>query len=300
MYTIILFYKYVTVEDPDKLKEDQLILCKKLNLKGRIIISKEGINATIEGLTKDIDQYLENLLADSRFTKTHIKKSIGTGSAFPRLSVKVRKEIVSLQLESGKDINPNELTGKKLKPEELHSWYQNNEDFLIVDMRNTYEFKSGHFKDSVLPSLNNFRDLKREVNKLKKYKDKKILTVCTGGVRCEKASGYLLSEGFKDVYQLDGGIVSYMEKYPNKNFLGKLYVFDNRKVMGFDTMSQDHQVIGRCELCKKPSDYYVNCANLMCHKHFIGCISCEDKKGETYCSLICKIKNILKRKQLIK
>lgn len=288
-HEIILFYKYVEIPDPEVLKNEQASLCKQLKLTGRAIIAKEGINATFEGTKEKIEAYLKKFLADPRFKNTHIKRSPGTGSAFPRLSIKVRPELVSLGLGED-DINPNEITGTHLKPEELHRWFEKNEDFVIVDMRNDYEHKSGHFKNSVLPKLENFRDLKKEVKNLEKLKDKKILTVCTGGVRCEKASGFLKKEGFQDVYQLDGGIVSYMEKYPNQNFLGKLYVFDNRKVMSFEANSPEHKVISNCEKCGVASDYYVNCANLMCHKHFIACPKCEDERGNVFCSKLCSLK----------
>src|SRR6185369_5737909 len=116
---------------------------------------------------------------------------------------------------------PNKLTGKRLKPEELHDWINSDKEFYIVDMRNGYEHLAGYFKGSILPAMDNFRDLPAFLKQIEHLKNKTVLTVCTGGVRCEKASGYLLANGFSDVYQLDGGIVTYMESYPNEDFLGK-------------------------------------------------------------------------------
>jgi UPF0176 protein len=284
-YTIILFYKYTAIENPEKLRDEQRVLCEKLNLKGRIIVAKEGINATLEGKNTDIEKYLAEYLADPRFADTHIKRSPGTGEAFPKLSIKARNEIVSLHLEN--DINPNELTGKHLKPEELKQWYESGKEFYIVDMRNDYEFKVGRFKDSVLPSLQNFRDVPKALEDIKKLEDKTVLTVCTGGVRCEKASGLLVREGFKDVYQLDGGIVSYMEKFPGQEFEGSLYVFDGRILMDFDPKDR-HKVIGKCEKCEISSERYVNCKRPECNKHFICCEGCSEEDGRSFCSLECR------------
>jgi UPF0176 protein len=266
-------------------------LCTKLGMKGRIIVAYEGINGTIEGTHSACKEYMETMKADPRFADIHWKISNGTsdGSAFPRLSVKVRKEIVSLHLaDDSEDINPNEMTGTHLTPEELRTWYEEGKEFHIVDMRNDYELRSGKFEGTIFPELNNFRDLKKNLSKIEHLKDKPVLTVCTGGVRCEKASGLLVREGFENVYQLDGGIVSYMEKYPGKDFKGSLYVFDKRVTMHFED-PEIHEIIGRCQKCNTPSEHYVNCANLMCHDHFICCKNCLEKNGSAFCNIRCKI-----------
>ncbi len=286
-FTIILFYKYTPIEDPEQLRKDQMELATKLGLKGRVIVAHEGINATYEGTTENINAYLAEYLSDPRFSDTHIKKSIGTGSAFPKLSVKVRKEIVTLGLEN--DIDPNQITGKHLKPEELKQWYESGKEFYIVDMRNDYEFKVGKFKDSRMPKLQNFRDIPKALDDIKDLEDKTVLTVCTGGVRCEKASGLLVREGFKDVYQLDGGIVSYMEKFPAQEFEGSLYVFDKRILTHFDPEDK-HVVIGICEKCKTGSERYVNCKNPRCNKHFLCCEKCTENDGRSFCSDECRDK----------
>jgi UPF0176 protein len=284
-HIIVLFYKYVKINNPKEVLEWQLGLAKSLGLKGRVIISKEGINATLEGTTESIEKYLESYFKDERFAGTHIKRSTGTGDAFPRLSVKVRPEIVTLGLED--DIDPNETTGKHLKPEELKKWYEEGKEFYVVDMRNDYEYNVGRFKNSIMPKLQNFRDVPRVVGELEDLKDKAVLTVCTGGVRCEKASGLLVKEGFNDVYQLDGGIVSYMEKFPGEEFEGSLYVFDKRILMHFDPQDK-HKIIGKCEKCQIASERYVNCRRPECNKHFICCEGCSLENGEVYCSDNCK------------
>lgn len=287
-FEILLYYKYIDIEDPEELLSTQRELCQKLGLKGRIIIAKEGINGTVEGTVENTKLYIKSITEDPRFADMHFKRSAGTGTAFPKLKIKVRPEIVSLHLGE-RDINPNKVTGKYLNPEELHEWFIQKKEFYIVDMRNDYEFEVGQFEGSIFPDLKNFRDLQKNLPQLELYKDKTVLTVCTGGVRCEKASGFLVENGFKDVYQLNGGIVSYMEKYPNQNFLGKLYVFDGRVVMGFNTDSPEHKVISSCSKCKKPSDNYIDCKYKHCkgHRHFLCCENCLQKTENLYCSNTC-------------
>ena len=287
MIKILLFYKYEHIEYPEKVYNCQRALLARLGFKGRSIIASEGLNITLEGEEESISAYIKEVEQDPRFQNIHWKISEGTGSAFPRLSVKVRPEIVTGKLGVC-DIDPNQVTGIHLKPEELHAWIHESKEFYIVDMRNAYEHRVGHFAGSILPRMDNFRDLARITKEISHLKDKTVLTVCTGGVRCEKASGFLITQGFKDVYQLDGGIVSYMEKYPNEDFRGKLYVFDNRITMGFYTDDAKHEVIGRCDFCNTPCDRYRNCIDNFCHKHLITCEDCEERvKGEVKCPTGC-------------
>lgn len=280
-YEILLFYKYVHIADPEALATEQRALQERLGIKGRTLIANEGINATLEGTPEALDEYLRVFLADPRFANTHIKRSAGTGAAFPKLVVRVRPEIVALGLGAC-DVDPNQLTGIHLSPEELHAWIHSDKEFYIVDMRNAYEHLAGHFKNSILPPMDNFRDMPKFVESIAHLKHKTVVTVCTGGVRCEKASGYLLSQGFTDVYQLDGGIVTYMERYPNEDFVGKLYVFDDRMLMGFYTDDPKHQVVGTCWVCHAPSERYTNCANDDCHRQLIACESCQARLGQQF------------------
>lgn len=286
-HEILLYYKYVPLADPEQFKFDHEVLCKKLGLTGRIIIAHEGLNGTVEGTRENTQKYIDTLSQDPRFADINFKRSDGTGKAFPRLSIKVRREIVSLHLD-GQDFSPREVTGKYLKPEELHEWIHSEKEFYIVDMRNDYEFNVGHFKNSLFPDLTNFRDLPHMLPKIEHLKNKTVLTVCTGGVRCEKASGFLVKSGFNDVYQLHNGIVSYMEKYPNEDFLGALYVFDGRITMAFNSKDHPHVMIGRCAMCAIPSEHYVNCQNLRCHMHFICCETCIGEGNKPYCSQKCR------------
>lgn len=283
-FQVLLYYIYTNIDDPEKLKSDQEKLCQKLSLTGRIIVAKEGINGTVEGLKNDTDKYIKEVTKDPLFKKMHFKKSTGSGKSFPKLSIKVRDEIVSAHFKN--DINPQKVAGKYITPEELHQWIRKGKRFFMVDMRNDYEHSVGYFKDSILAPFENFRDLPKVLPLIDQLKDETIVTVCTGGVRCEKASGFLVENGFSDVYQLYGGIVSYMEKYPNEDFLGKLYVFDGRITLGFNTGDPKHQVIGRCIFCENPADTYYDCKNIHCEgkRHFISCNICI-KKTKGYCTL---------------
>ena len=296
-FKIALFYQYIKIDNPDQLVESQRSLCQSLNLKGRMIIAFEGINATLEGSPESIKKYCDELVKDPRFAGVHFKISDGTGNAFPKLSVKHRREIVAMDLGQD-DIDPTKLTGKYLTAEELHLWFEEKKEFYIVDMRNDFEQVSGYFENSILPGLTQFRDLPKVLPKLAHLKNKTVVTVCTGGVRCEKASGFLVKNGFKEVYQLYGGIVTYMEKYPNQNFLGSLYVFDGRLVMGFNRDDPKRVIVGTCAACGKLSENYINCKDDYCHRHFICCESCLGEDGKRLCPMGCRTEELTSGKSL--
>jgi UPF0176 protein len=285
-HQVLLFYKYVTVENPQELRDWMFVRATELGLTGRVLVAEEGLNGTLEGSLENTRVFASELLADARFDDMNIKTSVGDGTTFKKLSVKVRNEIVGTQFDP-KTVDPRIATGKHLSPEELRTWYENEKDFVVVDMRNEYEYQSGHFKDSVNPGLRNSRDLPEAVAKLEGIKDKTVLTVCTGGVRCEKMSAFLLAQGFKDVYQLENGIHSYMEKYPGQDYLGTLYTFDQRVTMDF---GGDRQIIGECRICSAKTERYVNCANDVCHLHFIACDACQ-KTGNLLCTPGCGTEN---------
>lgn len=290
-YQVLLYYKYIDIPDPVKLRDQQRSLCEDLELKGRIIVAKEGINGTVEGTIENTEKYFNELRRLKEFKDISIKRSAGIGRAFPKLSVKVRPEIVAAKMPN---INPSKVSGKYLSAEELHKWFEEAREFYIVDMRNDYEQLSGYFEGSILPGIHNFYDLPEALPKLEHLKEKTVVTVCTGGVRCEKASGFLVQNNFKDVYQLKDGIQTYMEKYPNKHYKGKLYVFDNRLTLGFNINSPEHEIVGRCMHCNKPSDSYVNCAYDICHLHYICCEDCLDKNlNLAFCQKNCR-ENYLK------
>ena len=285
-YLIILFYKYVGITDPVALMDRERAVCELLDLKGRMIIAEEGINATLEGRTENVLKYIEHIRKDARFKDMNIKSSEGmnrvngdNASAFPRLAIKVKKEIVSTGLPA--HIRPEINRAPYIQPYELRKKYENKDDFIIVDMRNDYELAVGAFDKTLDIGLSNSRDLVEAIEKIKYtiHPDTDIITVCTGGVRCEKMATYLIDQGFKNVKQLHNGMHAYMEKYPGLDFKGGLYTFDNRKVMHW---GGDREVIGKCKFCDIKSERYENCENKLCHKHYIICDACVAEKG-LYC-----------------
>jgi len=281
-YQVLLYYKYIPVANPEDLRISQRFLCESLQLTGRIIVATEGINGTIGGTIESTEKYIENMRSDPRFADVHFKKSKGISDTFPRLSIKVRSEIVSTHITSVV-LDPHTATARHLAPEMLNTWYREGKKFKVIDMRNTYELEVGKFKNSLDPETTNFRDLPQSLQKLKVYKDETIVAVCTGGVRCEKASQYLKTQGFKDVYQLDGGIVTYMEKYPGQDFEGTLYTFDKRKTLDFCAPGQK-KVIGKCLHCEVSTETIVDCADDMCHSQITCCENCVNKyEGIVYC-----------------
>ncbi len=237
----------------------QRAYCEALGLKGRILIAEEGINGTLEGTYENTEKYIELIEKNNKLKNINWKKSPGTGKAFWKLSVKVRPEIVTTGIKD-KDFGPlKKVTGKYLSAEKLKEWYEKGQEFYVVDMRNDYEFEVGRFKNSIWPQgLGHFRDVPRAIKSIENLKDKTVVTVCTGGVRCETASGLLMKYGFKDVYQLQHGIVTFMEKYPNTYFEGKLLVFDGRETMGFNLDSKEYKSVGKCRKCGNPSENLVN------------------------------------------
>lgn len=286
-YQVLLFYKYVHLEDPEVVANGVRTLAESLALTGRVIVAEEGINATLEGTVDDTEQFARTVLLDERFSGVQIKRSRGHGGSFPGLTVKVRKEIVGTGFTK-EEADPAVRTAPRVSAAELRAWFKSNKDFTIVDMRNNYEFASGHFKNSVQPDISASRHLPLAVHKLEPLKEKTVVTVCTGGVRCEKMSAYLQSKGFTDVYQLDGGIHTYMEQFPGEDFLGTLYTFDRRLTMDFGGA---REVIGACHLCGTKTEHYVDCAEDTCHYHFLACENCTREDGRAFCSGECKSAN---------
>lgn len=275
-FIIILFYKFIDLPDPKSFAISHKEKCSSLGLTGRMIVAEEGINGTFEGVRDKIDEYCEFLKSDPRFSDIVIKESKGNGIAFPKLKVKVRNEVVTLG--AGRfDIKKE--TATELEASELEKWYENNEDFIVLDLRNDYEIASGKFEKTIDPGLANFRDLPEKIEKLKEIKDKKIVAVCTGGIRCEKATCLLKKEGFSNIYQLKDGIHTYMKEYPNKNFKGTLFVFDNR--LTTDVVENlDRISIGKCVFCEKNTENYCSDDRTRPSKKILCCGDCFLKNKE--------------------
>ncbi len=282
---VLLYYKYVNITDPVAEVELQRAFCQKHNITGRILIGNEGINGTIAGEKKSTDKYQDWIRNREVFRGIEFKVSEGPKDTFNKLKIKFRPEIVTLGVEG---LDPTK-SGKRLNADQLHELIENqDENIVLVDMRNDYESAIGRFEGAIEAPIHRFRELPSIIEALKKYKNKKVITYCTGGIRCEKASALLIKEGFTDVYQLDGGIFKYAEKYPDGYFEGKCFVFDKRMAIGFNK-TKKNKVLTNCKLCQSPSDNYVDCANKSCHDLFICCSDCADKYSE-YCSEECRIK----------
>lgn len=284
-YRILLYYKYVKIEDHEEYAKLHLKFCKSIGVKGRILVAEEGINGTISGTIEQTDAYIYAMRMDPRFTDMEYKIDEADDHAFKKMFVRPRSEIVTMELEE--DIDPNELTGKRLKPKEFLEAMQ-EDNVVIIDARNDYEYDIGHFRNAIRPDVKNFKQFPEWVKKNKEMlQDKKILTYCTGGVRCEKFSGLLKREGFQNVNQLKGGIISY-GKHPDtkgKLFDGKCYVFDERISVRVNFTDED-VIVSKCKHCGELSDRYINCSNDLCHDQYICCEKCEEKYNRA-CSKEC-------------
>lgn len=272
-FIVILFYKFIDIADPKTFVDMHKAECTRFGLKGRMLVAEEGINGTFEGTRENVDAYKKFLLSDPRFSDIKIKESAGTGKAFPRLKIKVRNEVVTLgagRFDVAKE------TAAELPASELHDWYAKGEDFVVLDLRNDYEIASGKFEGTIDPGLANFRDLPQKIDEIKnlaEIKNKKVVTVCTGGIRCEKATCLLKREGFTDVYQLKDGIHTYMEQFPGEHFKGTLFVFDDR--MTTDVVPiQEKAVIGSCTFCGVSTEKYCCDDSVRPSRKLLCCDSC--------------------------
>lgn len=279
MQKILLYYKFAPVKDPEAVRLWQRVLCEKLNLKGRILISEHGINGTVGGEMADLKTYAKETKAFAPFKGMVFKWSEGSREDFPRLRVKVRPEIVTFGAANEIEVDEKGVIGggRHLKPEQVHDLVkERGEDVVFFDGRNAYEAAVGKFKDAIVPDVDHTRDFATELEdpKYDSMKDKPVVTYCTGGIRCEVLSMLMKKRGFKEVYQIDGGIVKYGEKYGDDGLWeGSLYVFDDRMGMKFSDKAKD---IGSCVHCSGKTSNYENCANKACNKLVLVCEGCRD------------------------
>jgi len=246
-YKIAAFYKFVTVKDRAVLKQSLLESCNQHEVKGTILVAEEGINGTIAGLPDSLDALLEAVRQDERFSDLDIKWSFTEGCPFYRMKVQLKKEIIAF----GKEVDPINATGEHIDPEDWNDLI-NDPEVLVLDTRNDYEVLVGTFARAEDPDLETFTEFPDYVeNQLDPEKYKKVAMFCTGGIRCEKASAYMLQQGFEHVYQLKGGILKYLEEVPKAQSLwnGECFVFDQR-------VTVDHQLerghYEKCYACQQP------------------------------------------------
>jgi UPF0176 protein len=280
---VLLFYKFTNIEDPKKLKDNHLKFCKSLGLFGRVLIANEGINGSVCGTKDQIENYKNYFSSNPKFSGIVFKEDEVISQIFTKMQVKVKKEIVTFQ----KSIN-YENRAEYINSEELYKIYKENpKEIVILDTRNDYEYKVGKFKNAIHLNIKNFREFPEALNKIENLKDKKIVTYCTGGIRCEKAATYMKENGFKNVYQLKDGILNFGKKFPDTFWEGKCFVFDKRLIAPINSPNSEKNTITECENCGVPCDLYKNCRNVNCDRLVILCLDCQ-KRLIGCCSESCK------------
>jgi len=286
MYHVLLYYKICNIKHPELEIKKHREVCKALQLKGRILIGKDGINGTVGGSKESIDMYQAYMNEHRVYAGIDFKASTSDIDPFPRLKVRARKEIITTDVREEFNLCRR---GNHVDRDTFHQWLVNKEDMVILDMRNDYEWEIGRFVNSVRPPMKYFRDLKDAMDFYEQFKDKKIVMFCTGGVRCEPASAYFIEKGFdpKQIYQLEGGIIKYAEKYGDEGYYaGKCFVFDERIAVPVDT-TENAKVVGSCRFCENLNDTYRNCAYKSCNLLFLACDACNEQHENT-CSAECQ------------
>ncbi len=282
--TTISFYQYHHIVQPNTFRDELYERWEKLGVLGRVYLAKEGINAQVSVLTEKLETFKENLYAIGFLNGVRLNLAVeDDGKSFYKLKIKVRDKIVADGLND--DTFDATKKGKHLSAEAFNE-ITDQEDTVLVDMRNHYETEVGHFENAICPDVDTFRDsLPIIEDMLEENKDKPLVMYCTGGIRCEKASAYFKHKGFKNVYQLEGGIIKYAHDIKKKGlknkFIGKNFVFDER--LG-ERISDE--VISQCHQCGAPCDTHTNCTNEACHLLFIQCEDCA-KKHSGCCSEEC-------------
>ena len=292
MQKILLYYKFTPLSDPEAVKLWQKTLCENLNLRGRILMSRHGLNGTVGGDIDDLKAYIRATKQYPGFRDTVFKWSDGAREDFPRMSVKSRRELVGFKNADDEfEVDENGVIGggKHLKPQEVNELVETyGDDVVFFDGRNAHEAKIGKFKDAIVPDTRTSRDFIAELesDKYDDIKDKKVITYCTGGVRCEVISAMMKKRGFKEVYQIDGGIVKYGEAYGDDGLWeGALRVFDGRMTVKF---SERAKTIGECLHCGAKTSNFENCANVTCNELVLICKTCKENPDLLFHTKACK------------
>ncbi|MCX6495448.1 MAG: rhodanese-related sulfurtransferase [Actinobacteria bacterium] len=282
---IALYYAFAPLADPEAVRLWQRDLCESLNLRGRIIISRHGINGTVGGTVENVKKYVRKTKQYAGFARLDVKWSDGTAfdtdgfiTDFPRLSVKARTEIVSFGVPEEIQVDEHGIVGGgiKLTPDEVDALVaERGDDVVFFDGRNAFEAEIGRFKNAVVPDVETTRDFIRELEsgKYDDLKDKTIVTYCTGGIRCEVLTPLMKARGFNEIYQIDGGIVRYGEAKRNSGLWeGSLYVFDGRIAVDFAPGAAQ---LSSCHVCGEATSHMANCCDQACRKRFVCCGECE-------------------------
>lgn len=283
--TTISFYNYFSIPEPKVFRDQLYMHFRELNVFGRIYVAHEGINAQISVPSSKFEDLKTYIYSIPGLENLRLNIAVDDdGKSFFLLKIKVREKVVADGLND--EVFDFSKRGKYVNAAQYNELAQ-NPDTIIVDMRNHYEYEVGHFENAIEIPSDTFREqLPMAADMLKEQKDKNIIMYCTGGIRCEKASAYMLQQGFNNVYHLEGGIIHYaqtarQQELPIK-FIGKNFVFDERRG---ERISED--IISKCHQCGKPADTHTNCENQACHLLFIQCDECREKmKG--CCTEACK------------
>ncbi len=283
VWKILLFYVFTPLADPEAVRLWQRDLCESLGLGGRIILSPQGINGTVGGELKAVKKYLRKTREFGPFSSLEPKWSEGTGNDFPRLSVRVRDELVSFGAPGELAVDSSGVVGggARLTPDELHALVA-SKPVTFFDGRNAFEAQIGRFRDAIVPEVATTREFVAELDsgKYDHLKSEPIVTYCTGGIRCEVLSSLMINRGFTEVYQLDGGIATYGQRYGDDGLWdGSLYVFDHRMSVQF---SDTATVIGRCAQCGSATSRMQNCDDPACRVQLVVCESCGE--SDVHCA----------------
>jgi len=237
-------YKFTPIDDELLLRETILKYSTDLNLKGTVLISSKGLNFSVSGTKKNIDNFIVFIHSDKRFSDVDIKITYNKYQPFRKMLVRIKKEIISMGVE---EINPFQFTGQKISPKELSNKLDNNEEIVLLDTRNEYEVRLGTFKNALDLNLDSFRDFPEEIEKLREdLNGREIVMFCTGGIRCEKASALMLKNGFQNIKQIEGGIINYFKETGGKHWNGDCFVFDDRVALNKDLVETDYVLCFRC------------------------------------------------------
>lgn len=282
-YRVLLYYKFVPISNPTLVRDEQELQCRSLGLMGRILIAPEGINGTVSGTPQATAAYQAYMQQHPLFANTEFKVDAAEAHAFGRLNVRLKRELVNLGTDE--PIGPADGNAPYIEPDEMREMLRNQpDDVVILDTRSRYEYEIGRFKNAIAVEIDNFRQLPQHLQDLSHLKHKKIITYCTGGIRCEKVTALMLQQGFENVYQLHGGIIRYAHEMGGEGFEGKCYVFDRR--ISVPVNSVDPTVIAHCHVCGTATEQMVNCANVDCNKQVVLCPTCADEL-EGCCSEAC-------------
>lgn len=262
-YVVLLYYKYVEIADPVAFAAEHLDLCRDLGLLGRVLVAAEGLNGTVAGTEEATEEYRAWCRNHPLFSDMSFKTGEAETNPFKRLSVKPRNEIVTLGVDEPFDLKAEPRN--HLSPGEWKRLIE-EEDVVLFDVRNDYESAVGRFKEAIAPPIRNFRDLPRALKDYAHLKEKKVLMYCTGGIRCEKASALFRREGFKEVYQLDGGILNYGREVGADHWEGECFVFDERMTVPIG--GEPVQPIVTCAHTGESGARLINCLNDDCHRLF--------------------------------